>query len=186
MAFPNPDSEHTIENQSFFRSEISQGILSQTQDSDIDMQREMSDFCHQHGHWIIVRKFDRTRRSRFWDERSQSAIGGPAWEYEDIFVKSIYSREGLGILPTHATRTIRLGQMDNKDYVYYIPHYITPTDRDLIIDIEPCVGPKPRYYKIRQARKIARVDTMRDRWGRVEFHQVVVLDETPTGDETLM
>ena len=89
-------------------------------------------------------------------------------------------------MPSSSTRTVRLGQQDSRDTVYYLPYYVQPTDKDLLITIVPDTGLyKPGYYKITQARKITRVDSMRDKYGRIEFHQVVVIDQTPTGDHTL-
>lgn len=54
----------------------------------IDLRVEMDKILRSYGHWVMVRHYDTTRHSKYWDERAHEAVGGPAWEYMDYIVRS--------------------------------------------------------------------------------------------------
>lgn len=161
---------------------LSNGIVSTVVTTDIDLRVEFATFIEEHGHWVILRKYDRTRRSIYWDEETQSAIGGPPWEYTDIFVKASKS-----VCEPKSTDEydFRPGSVDLPNDRYYLPYTTDPTLIDVLIEIEPCVGPKPTQYTIKQVRDITRVDPMRDTQGRVEYYMLVVENTAPRGDNTV-
>ncbi len=40
------------------------------------------------GHWVIVRHFDRTLQSKYWNKFSKEGVGGPPHPFTDILVRS--------------------------------------------------------------------------------------------------
>lgn len=55
---------------------------------DINLDLEFKRIVQEYGWWIVLRSFDLSRHSRYWDDRSKEAIGGPPWEYNDIIFKA--------------------------------------------------------------------------------------------------
>lgn len=54
----------------------------------IDLRKWINDILSRYGHSIMVRKYDTTRRSQYWNELTKESIGGPAWVYTDHIVKA--------------------------------------------------------------------------------------------------
>lgn len=150
---------------------------------EIDLRAEFANLCANKGHWIVFRKFDKTQRSKYWDEQTQSAVGGPEWVYVDQLIRVRKSRNSPG---SNATRETEAGIRDARTEVYYLPYTVVPTEIDIIIEISPSNGTRPSVYTIVQAKRILRVDPMRDIEGRVEHYQVLVENMTPKGDITLI
>lgn len=161
-----------------FRRIISQDTIRE----DIDLRNEFDRLRRERGHWIVFRKFDRETRSIYWDERTQSAVGGPEWAYTDTLVEVRKSRAHV-IRESSVSKPV--GLMDERVEIYYLPYDVSPTNIDLIIEIDPASGSRPTSYRIVQSKKIIRVDPMRDIVGRIEYYQVLVENNTPTGDATL-
>ncbi len=161
---------------------INSNLTSTTLLSGIDLRNEFADFIEEHGHWVILRKYDRTRRSIYWNEETQSAIGGPPWEYRDVFVKASKSVRRVSSTDEY---DFRPGSVDLPSDIYYLPYTTTPTLTDVIIEIQPCDGQLPTHYTITQVRDIYRVDPMRDAQGRVEYYMIAVENTSPKGDVTV-
>ena len=57
------------------------------------------------GRWVVVRHYDKTQYSKYWNEVTKEAVGGPAYVYNDTIVEtysspnysSIYTRTQAGI-----------------------------------------------------------------------------------------
>jgi len=65
----------------------------------IDLRHELDDILNTYGHWVMVRKYDTSTHSEYWDDELHEARGGPAWEYTDHIVRSrkVIQRSG-GVL----------------------------------------------------------------------------------------
>ncbi len=161
---------------------ISNGITSSVVVTDIDLRNEFANFIEEHGHWVVLRKYDRTRRSIYWDESTQSAIGGPPWEYTEILLKASKSVRRPASTDEY---DFRPGSVDLPNDTYYLSHTTNPTLIDVLIEIEPCVGSRPTQYTIKQVRDVYRIDPMRDTQGRVEYYMLAVENTTPKGDVTV-
>ena len=54
----------------------------------IDLRKEMDILMSEYGHYVIIRHFDKTKRSEYWNNIAKEAVGGPAWEYTDYITLS--------------------------------------------------------------------------------------------------
>ena len=125
----------------------------------------------------------KSNKSEFWDEKTQSAVGGPMWEYTDTLV--LVRKSVFGPAKTNELN-MRPGELVIPAEMFYLPHTVVPAEEDIIIEITPSHGDRPVTYQIVQAKNIKRVDPMRDIQGRIEFYQVLVEEMAPRGDSTLI
>lgn len=164
------------------QSDYRVGFTTNIQPSGIDLRVEFAKFIEEHGHWVILRKFDRSRHSRFWDETTKTAIGGPAWEYTDYLIRASKSVRRASEADEY---NFRPGTVDLPADTYYVSYEFDPTLVDVLIEISPCDGSRPETFTIKQARDIYRVDPMRDAQGRVEYYMLTLENMSPRGDESL-
>jgi hypothetical protein len=54
----------------------------------IDLRYEMDLLLREFGYHIVIRHFDKTKRSKYWNQTTREAVGGPAWEYTDHVVRA--------------------------------------------------------------------------------------------------
>jgi hypothetical protein len=54
----------------------------------IDLRREMDILMAEYGYYVILRHFDRSRHSSYWDDIAKEAVGGPAYEYTDYIARA--------------------------------------------------------------------------------------------------
>jgi len=65
----------------------------------IDLRNELEALLNEYGHWVMVRKYDTSTHSVYWDSDTREARGGPPWEYVDYVVRArkVIQRSG-GVL----------------------------------------------------------------------------------------
>lgn len=149
----------------------------------LDLRQEFETMLQEHGHWVVFRKFDTTRYSRYYDASTGEAKNGPKYEYTDILIKAMHSLNRPRISNEVNSP---IGSVDANSNVYYLRYDVNPSNVDLIIEIDKAVGPVPTSYKIVQVLDIKQVEPMRDSHGRIEFFHVLCQHSSPSGDETLM
>lgn len=49
----------------------------------IDLRNEMEVLLSEYGYYILVRHYDRSTYSQYWNNIAKEAVGGPAYEYTD-------------------------------------------------------------------------------------------------------
>ena len=99
---------------------------------DIDLDLEFRNLIKENGWWVVLRAFDLGKRSQYWNNDSKEAIGGPAWEYNDIIFKG-RRKEGIaGDVETYETRQVLT---DVYQVTFYIASRIRPKKEDQIIEI---------------------------------------------------
>jgi hypothetical protein len=54
----------------------------------IDLRKVVDSFLEQYGVWMLLRHYDTTTHSQYWDDETQEAVGGPAYAYTDHIVLS--------------------------------------------------------------------------------------------------
>ena len=54
----------------------------------LDLRRWMDDILGEYGHYVMLRQYDTTKRSIYWNDITKESIGGPAWEYTDHIVRA--------------------------------------------------------------------------------------------------
>jgi len=54
----------------------------------IDQRVAMDKLMEEFGSWVLVRHYDLTTRSQYWNAEQHEATGGPPWEWTDYVVRS--------------------------------------------------------------------------------------------------
>lgn len=54
----------------------------------VDLRHELDELLNTYGHWVMVRKYDTTTHSQYWDPELREARGGPPWIYTDYVVRA--------------------------------------------------------------------------------------------------
>jgi hypothetical protein len=101
----------------------------------IDLRREMDILMNEYGHYVIIRHFDKTKRSVYWNNVAKEAVGGPAWEFTDyITLSRRVSRSTLTGTTAGLEMPNPAGLLDVPYITFYIkwngayPHGITNSD----------------------------------------------------------
>jgi hypothetical protein len=85
------------------------------------------------GHWVILRKFDRTRPSQYYDDKTHEGVGGPAFEYEDVLIRT---RQVPMRKNTDQLLVTPPGIDINDCYVYYFEYTVNPKIGDDILELD--------------------------------------------------
>lgn len=103
----------------------------------IDLRREMNAILYgglgrkPKGHWVVYRRFDRSRYSQYWNDVTKEAVGGPAYEYTDSLLKTRR-------IPAPRTETddrIKAGTTFGDEFVYYLEYTVNPKVGDYIYEL---------------------------------------------------
>jgi len=123
-------------------------------------------------HWVILRQFDKTKKTEHWNELTQEAVGGPAWEYSDQLILARKSSGRQVFFPGSQEAFIPMGLMDNTGYRFYLTSDIIPHLDDVIYEIEYQGNKKPTIIDLPFVAKwnIITIVPMRDQeYGRIEY-----------------
>jgi hypothetical protein len=117
----------------------SSNIWSNTTLTDINLRDEMhtilygSNTYKRLGHWIVYRRFDRTKKSEFYSERTHEGVGGPSHLYTDVLLRTRRVPTDRTGLPLDA---VKVGlDLSEKD-LYYLEYTVNPKIGDEIFEIE--------------------------------------------------
>lgn len=64
----------------------------------VDLRKEVDSLLEQYGAWMLLRHYDVTTHSQYWDEDTQESVGGPSYLFTDHIVltrKIIQSTGGV-------------------------------------------------------------------------------------------
>lgn len=85
------------------------------------------------GHWIIMRKYDRTQPSQYYDKETHEGVRGPAFQYSDSLLRTRQvpvSKRTEQILPTPPGMDI------SDSYIYYFEYTVNPKIGDDILELD--------------------------------------------------
>lgn len=156
---------------------------------EIDLRKEFIDILYgkngeaPRGHWIIYRQSDLSRRSQYWNEEKQEAIGGPPFEYKDYLIRGRYNTYTSG--NNEQTRDYQ-GIVDRPLLKYYLDYRIHPKKEDYIIEIKNDYSfNPPSEFIVTNMYDILLVDKPKDLFGRVEYYMCICERHISSGDTTL-
>lgn len=144
-----------------------------------------------YGQWVVLRIFDKTKYSRFWDPIKKESIGGPKWEWKDYLIRS---RRYAWDLTTSTNKgieaQIRQGLIQPFDYLYYVEYmehpetgeHIEPTIDDCLYELVP---EKSFYYGVPKVNtndhtnkmNFVRCQPIYGDYGRIEYYLLVARKE---------
>jgi len=123
-------------------------------------------------HWVILRQFDKTKKTKHWNELTKEAVGGPAWEYSDQLILARKSSGRQVFFPGTQEKFTSIGLMDATGYRFYLTADVTPHLDDVIYEIEYQGNKKPIAIDLPFASKwnITSIIPMREQdYGRIEY-----------------
>lgn len=144
----------------------------------LDLRKFMDDILTSYGHYAMVRKYDTTRRSSFWNPVTKEAVGGPAWEYNDYIVKARKVIMTTGGTLTALETPTPMGLLSVDYVVYYFKwNSIRPniSRHDEIYEFDWSLAREPQVDEIIEACNvkyniIESIDMLGDA-GRKEFYK---------------
>lgn len=85
------------------------------------------------GHWIVLRQYDRTSRSEYYNTRTHEGVGGPAFTYTDSVLRT---RRVPVSRRSEKIEDLKVGGNVLDGYVYYLEYHINPRIGDDIFELE--------------------------------------------------
>ena len=110
-------------------------------------------------HWALLRHFDKTKRSKYWNADTKEAIGGPAYEYTDsivpVYMSSFVPRSGVGT----GIENIEAAAIITGTRRIYLQHIVTVDFEDEIFELSNYTEEEPTivYTKAEENVSINRV-----------------------------
>lgn len=149
-------------------------------DAGIDLRKEMRNIIHgtggisQKGHWIIFRRYDLTKKSKFFNEVTSEGVGGPQHPFSD---ELILTRHITVESPTPGEFEAAPGIIRAPGRMYFFEYTVKPRPDDVILEIDVDNHTiKPDLAKLKEPFverfNIKLVDPHRGDNGRIEFYKV--------------
>jgi len=162
---------------------------------EIDLRSEMidildgTDHSPQRGHWVLLRRAEKTQRCTCWNERGQ---GDDKWSVDDRKYdepkEDCTVCKGTGWLVDDELHIVRrrmiappiglagsedaapVGIMNVPYLAYYFKYYVNPKKEDAIIEIQNDADGKPtRPFVHTEMHNISIAEPFRDQKGRIEY-----------------
>ena len=122
------------------------------------------------GHWVVLRHFDRTKKSIYYNKYSKEGVGGPPHPYTDTLLRArrkSYPR-------SESEDNIKLGSIFSDSYVYYLEYTVTAQIGDQIFEIDTANhASRPISYKLKSKYDIKRFDPYREDNGNVQYYAAI-------------
>jgi len=138
--------------------------------------------------WVLLRHFDKTKRSKYWDKDRKEAIGGPPYEYTDsvvpVYMSAFVPRSGAGvgveniepgaiIIGKRRVYMQHLVTVDYEDELYELSHYTEEEPTIVYTKAEEDVANNRVYPKVKWFVKDI-INYRSDDHGRLEYSMLIV------------
>lgn len=84
------------------------------------------------GHWVVYRRFDRSKKSKYYKSSTHEGVGGPAYKYTDELLKTRRVPLDEKGQPLDA---LEAGLAIGDRYAYYLEYTVVPKRGDQIFEI---------------------------------------------------
>lgn len=125
------------------------------------------------GHWVILRRYDRTRPSVNYNKQTHEGVTGPAFEYTDELLKT---RQVPVAKARDQLAPLKPGIDIENIYVYYLEYTVNPKIGDDILELSwnnHALEPNLNTVKPLQRFKIERVHPYRLEYGNVQYWMAI-------------
>lgn len=138
--------------------------------------------------WTLLRHFDKTKRSKYWNSDTKEAIGGPPYEYTDsiipVYMSAFVPRSGTGVgIQNIEPGAIIIGKrrvylqnivtVDFEDELYELSNYTEEEPTLVYTKAEEDVARGKVYPKIKWFVKDV-INYRSDDHGRIEYILLIV------------
>jgi len=153
---------------------IRESMYSTTSEADgIDLRVEMNWLLYgdgvnkPKGHWVVVRHFNRTEKSKYWNKFSKEGVGGPAHPYTDYLVRS----RRMPYPMTDTSDYTKVGDIFSDKFIYWIEYTVNIHAGDQIFELN-VVDHKvePTSYKFDEKYNVKRLHPYRLENGNVQYY----------------
>jgi len=119
------------------------------------------------GHWVVVRLFDTSSRSKFFNKYTKEGINGPAHNYTDILIRT----RRMQFKPTgNFLDNIKVAELESARFQYYFEYDVPIKIGDQIYTIDVADSKiKPTSYTLEVKHDIHKIHQYRLESGRVEY-----------------
>ena len=118
------------------------------------------------GHWVILRHFDRTKHSEFWNPISKEGINGPAHPYTDILLRS----RRMPYPRSDTEEVAKAGNIFSDKLVYWFEYHVEIANGDQIYELDVVDHKnKPTSYNFTEKFDIKRLHPYRMENGNVQY-----------------
>jgi hypothetical protein len=147
----------------------------------IDLRIEMNRLLYGYvntlpkGHWVILRQFDRSKESEYFNKRTKEGVGGPAYEYKDILLRT---RRVPIMTKRDTTSDIKPGVLEEDTFMYYFEYFIFPKIGDDIFELDIADHRyQPTSYNFIKRYRIKKVLPYRLETGNIQYHSTVTVQD---------
>ena len=138
----------------------------------IDLRIEMNrilyggPFSKPLGHWVVVRHFDRTKHSKYWNPISKEGIGGPPHPYIDILLRS----RRIAAPRSNTESTAKAGDIFSDKLIFYFEYDVSISSGDQIYELDTLDHTnKPTTYNFTDKFDVKRLHPYRLENGNVQY-----------------
>lgn len=132
------------------------------------------------GHWGILRSFDLTKKSKWWNPQTGEAINGPQWQYRDYLVR--YRKVYEPIIDPHPST--HMGVEAYYPDSFYMASSVRPKSEDIIMEIAEAEWQNPpRLAHVIRQHQIKLPDNKRD--GPLVYTRCYVILRSGINDESI-
>lgn len=157
---------------------IRESLYNTTSEADgIDLRIEMNwilygnEVTKPKGHWVIVRHFDKTKKSKYFNNYSKEGINGPPHPYTDVLVRSRrmpYPRTDTGDVNKSA-------DIFSDKFIYWLEYTVDVAGGDHIYELDVRDHTlEPTSYNMTEKYNIKRLHPYRLENGNVQYYAALV------------
>lgn len=159
-------------------------ILTNINISSIDLDNHMKEMITgEWGRWFILRSYDLTRKSKWWDPHNKEAIGGPAYEFKDYLVRGRLVPK----IYRGASKNYKIQDLGELDFLYstlYLTSNIPLKDEDDVMEIaETTNNEPPSLVHVTRQHKIRTIDRRHD--GKLIYSKSYTYYKTAIKNESI-
>jgi hypothetical protein len=150
---------------------------------DINLDAEMKKFVEERAWWCVLRSFDLSERSIYWDHDKSEAFNGPPWKHNDIIFRGRRVERPAYNAEDWFTRQQFTDQFN---VVFFVISSIRPKKEDQILEIVDelkFLDKAPRLVKVAEVFKIDHVEAKIE--NKLIFSKCYCSKFTPKPDLTL-
>lgn len=125
------------------------------------------------GHWVILRKYDRSNTSTNFNRDTKEGVNGPAYQYTDKLIRTRYTDASS---KRDTMDFIKAGAVPDNGLVYYVEYTEIPTEGDYIMELrhlDHAVKPELNSVEINSRWLIKRVHPYRIDNGNIAYYACI-------------